>query len=392
MKKILTAIAFLALLLGACKQQYQYPGGDQYKDLYMPQANSITVTKGLLMSDSAQSILYSASYGGPGKPSSSITVNFDASPALVDSFNNKNGTSYEALPEGSYDLQKQGVIPANGFSTGSLKLNVKTKGILNVFESYLLPVSIKANSANLKLNEDLKTTYFLITPSYAPGEVPRQHVLKLDNGSVKAFPYGLGANLALIARQADNNMYRFPLNSDNTFASPATIGIGWGNVQIFIPFDDRWVIRTDDGSMVQYLWSQTGDFQGGGQVGAGWDNNDIILGYKNNIYNRNRDTKKLTRWPYAGCFCGGVFDVGGDWSSYTQIIPYKNTILGITATGDLWENQVSETGDVSGTRQVGSGWDIYTTVIPFGDALLGLDSNGDVWRYEFDPRGFWALK
>lgn len=392
MKRILTVFASMTILLCACSKQYDYPEDAQYKNLYMPQANNQTITKGLMMSDTAQTLIYSAYYGGPGKPDHTINVTFKASPSLVDSFNNANGTAYTVLPENSYELTDKGTINAGSFSTGSLELKVKTKGVLNVFESYLLPVSISANDAGLRINSNLQTTFFLITPSYAPGEVPREKVLHLDNGSVQAFPYGSGVNQALIVRQADNNMYRFPLKADGSFDAPATIGIGWGNVQIFIPFDDRWVIRRDDGAMVQYLWSQTGDFQGGGQVGAGWDNNDLILGYKNNIYNRNTVSKKLTRWPYAGCFCGGVFDVGGDWSAYSQIIPYKNTLLGITPSGDLWESQVSETGDVSNTRKVGSGWDLYTKVIPFGNDLLGLDSNGDVWRYHFDPRGFWALK
>jgi hypothetical protein len=390
MKNFLT-IALIALLFSACKQDYQYPGGDQYINLYMPQANS-TITSGLMVSDTAQSLRYSASFGGPGRPDHDVKVNFKVNAAQVDSFNVQNGTSYVMMPQGSYEIEETGTIPAGSLSTGSLKLKVMTKNVLKVFESYLLPVSIVSNDAGLRLSDNLKTTYFLITPSYAPGEVPREHVLKLDDGTVQAFPYGLGANLALIVRQKDNNMYRYPLKSDGTFASPATIGIGWGNVQIFIPFDDRWVIRRDDAAMVQYMWSQTGDFQGGNDVGAGWGNNDLIFGYKNNIYNRDAASKALTRWPFAGCFCGGVFGVGGSWGNYTQIIPFKNTFLGVTASGELWESQVSGTGEVSGTRKVGSGWDIYTKVIPFGNDLLGLDSKGDVWRYKFDSRGFWALK
>jgi Domain of unknown function (DUF1735) len=392
MKRILTAFASITVLLCACSKQYNYPEDGQYKDLYMPQANNPTVTFGLPMSDTAQQLVYSASYGGPGKPDHDIAVTFTATPSLVDSFNTVNGTNYTVLPANSYELTDKGTIYAGTLSTGSLRLKVKTKDVLNVFESYLLPVSISANDAGLPVKSNLQTTFFLITPSYAPGEVPREKVLHVDNSSVQAFPYGTGANLALIVRQADNNMYRFPLKADNTFDAPSTIGNGWGNVQIFIPFDDRWVIRRDDGAMVQYLWSQTGVFQGGNDVGAGWDNNDLIIGYKNNIYNRNTVSKHLTRWPFAGCFCGGVFDVGGDWSLYNQIIPYKNTLLGVTPSGDLWESQVSEAGDVSNTRKVGSGWDLYVKVIPFGNDLLGLDSNGDIWRYHFDSRGFWALK
>lgn len=391
MRAILKTTIIITLLFSACKQDYDYPGGDEYKNLYMPQANQV-ITKGLLMSDTAQVLSFSASYGGPGKPGSNIEVGFDVSPSLVDTFNLRNGTSYAMMPEGSYDLDKQGTISSGSLSTGSLKLKVKTKGVLNVFESYLLPVSIKSNNANLRLNDQLSTTYFLVTPSYAPGEVPRQKVLKIDNGNLLAFPYGSGANLALIVRQANTNMYRFTVNPDGTFSAGTAIGFGWGNVQIFIPFSDRWVIRRDDGAMVQYLWSQTGEFQGGNEVGSGWDNNDLIIGYKNNIYNRNKVSKALTRWPFAGCFCGGVFNVAGDWNTYTQIIPYKNTLLGVTASGDLYENQVTESGEVSGTRKVGSGWDIYTKVIPFGDDLLGLDNEGNIWRYKFDTRGFWALR
>lgn len=392
MKIFVTALVALTFLLAACSKKYDFPADPQYVNLYMPQATSTTITKGLLMSDEAQSLQFSVYYGGPGKPGQNINISFAASPSLVDSFNTANGTTYTILPEISYDLDKQGTIPAGSLTSGTLQLKVKTKGFLNVFESYLLPVSITSNDANLRVNANLKTTFFLITPSYAPGEVPREKVLTLDNGSLQAFPYASGDNIALIVRRADNNMWRYPKSAGNGFDAPHQIGTGWGDVRSFMPLDDRWVIWRENGTMAQFQWSPTGQFQGGYDVGSGWNNNDMIVGYKNQIYNRNIDTKALTRWPFAGCFCGGVFPVSGDWSSYTQIIPYKNTLLGVTASGDLWENQVTAAGEVSGTRKVGSGWDLYTKVIPFGDALLGLDSNGDVWRYNFDSRGFWALK
>jgi hypothetical protein len=364
-----------------------------YSKIYMPLAENNPQIKGVNISDIPDTVFCSAYVGGLNSPANDLTVKFMVDPAKVDVYNQMNGTDYQLMPEGSFDiLSPEATIAAGARTTGTVPIVLKSKGFIDPFETYLLPVTISYDGPDANVNTSLSTVYYLLTGSYAPGEVPREHVLKLENGSLQAFAFGTGENAALVVRHTDNDMYRYPLNADGTFASPDRIGIGWGNVNIFISYGDRWLVRTDDGGIWQYLWTQDGTYISSNQVGWGWEGFDIIIGFNGYVMNRSSVDGAFTRWPYVDCFCGGVFPVNGNWTTFTQIIPYKNTLLGITTDGKLIEQQMTAEATFISSREIGSGWDIYTKVIPFGDDLLAMDSNGDVWRYKFDPRGNWVLK
>jgi hypothetical protein len=142
----------------------------KYVNLYMPQARHNPNKKDLLIIDSTYTYIYGAAYGGAGKPASDIKINFEVNPALVDTFNLHNFTSYKLLPKGSYQMQSDSMnvtIPASQKSTQPLKLKISPLGHLKDDVKYLLPITLTEENGNVKINKEKQTTYFLVSGSYA---------------------------------------------------------------------------------------------------------------------------------------------------------------------------------------------------------------------------------
>lgn len=137
---------------------------DKFAKVYMPLARNKAETYTLVTGiDTSITITYGATYGGPGEPNKNINVSFSVAPALVDSFNYDNSTSYKLLPDKAYKLGKASTIIPAGESFSS-RLTLKFIGNIDIEEDkYLLPVTMQVNSENVPINENLKTTYFLIT-------------------------------------------------------------------------------------------------------------------------------------------------------------------------------------------------------------------------------------
>ncbi len=169
MKKItykqLFSVAVLFLLLPGCKDEVNLPDQDEskYSQLYMPQAVNGLVSTKLEIKMEDQFLIYGANIGGTGYPEQDIKVDFRVDTTLVAAYNTANNTAYKLLPANSYELSSaDAVIKKGSTSTEPLKVNVKTSGpnAIEMFKSYLLPISIHSNHL---INENLKTTYFLIT-------------------------------------------------------------------------------------------------------------------------------------------------------------------------------------------------------------------------------------
>lgn len=166
MQKILFYCSMiLAVVVTACKDDYDLPDQpiESFTKIYMPQA-VITPSEYILkISDSVQAITYSASYGGQNYPDRDIEVSFEVNDALVDSFNQANGTSYAKMPEKGYSISNTtATIPAGKLSTGPLTIGVRTNGpgAIDILKDYLLAVSIR--TADEKINEQLRTAFFKI--------------------------------------------------------------------------------------------------------------------------------------------------------------------------------------------------------------------------------------
>lgn len=165
--KIFAILISAVLLLESCSDKVTLPPQplSDYEKIYMPQAVNNPVKKVLLVSDTAQPVVYGANYGGQDYPAQDIAVDFAINPVLVDSFNKKNNTSYKTLPAGSYSFtQTSAVIQKGKLATQPLELKISTGGpnAINVLTDYLLPVTLTAVKSSIKVNEDLRTTYFVI--------------------------------------------------------------------------------------------------------------------------------------------------------------------------------------------------------------------------------------
>ncbi|TZF86024.1 DUF1735 domain-containing protein (plasmid) [Pedobacter sp. BS3] len=174
-------IMFAGLFLYTCKYNTDIANPGDYVKIYMPQATDAPAKRTFVMADTLQTIIYGAAYGGTDYPGNDIEVSFKVDNSLVQDFNTKNGTDYAVMPQGSYELQTTSATIKKGeLKTAPLKIKIKTAGSLEAFKQYLLPVSIEQVSGNLPVNENLRTSYFLV-------EAQR------DGISLKVMSYGKGS-------------------------------------------------------------------------------------------------------------------------------------------------------------------------------------------------------
>jgi hypothetical protein len=398
MKKIVQISSFIfCILIAGCSKEVDInlavQDAESYSMLYMPQANGNPVVKSLSLSPSPYTINYSAYLGGSLDNNSTINVKFGISEAMVSEFNLKNGTDYKLMPAGSYTLnQPEAVINSGSKNTGVLKLSVKTQGFIQPFQSYLLPVGI--TQAGAKINPALQTTYFLITGSFAPGEVPRE----------KAYAFGANAGLMyfdfngnMIGKRPDGTLLLYPAGANGTFNAPRQIGVGWNIFNtVFYYGGNRLIGRftAGGGDIAQYSIDQNGNFGASKTIGFGWGIFTKIIPYKGTLLGIDANGS-MNMYPLdaAGNFdFGRIKTIGSGWAGFTQIIPYENSLLAVEAGGDMYQFPLSEDGIFGAKTKVGSGWDMYTAVFSAGKDLLVLDAAGDLWRYKFNPVGFWPLK
>lgn len=134
----------------------------KYAKIYIPQARNSPVEYDVVTGiDSVQVFNYQAVYGGPGKPTHDIKVQFRVDTSLVDSFNIKHFTSYPLLPKSNYELSGlSATIPAGQDFSPALTLTINgSQGIPD--NKYLLPITISQTNADVPVNEDLRTAYFV---------------------------------------------------------------------------------------------------------------------------------------------------------------------------------------------------------------------------------------
>lgn len=207
--KIGAALGMASLLFASCGRDSDLLSNisDSIAVVYMPQAVNSPAAYSFDRSVATDSIIYGACYGGPHAPASDIQVQFRADASLADRFNVNNYTNYPVLPEGSYELeQSASVIPAGKYNTPALKLRVRFDKLDGV-GNYLLPVSITTDA---KVNEALRTTYFLVNAKYTSNPFPMfdRAVWKITAFSSEE-PTGEGAANGHAVHALDGN--------DNTF-------------------------------------------------------------------------------------------------------------------------------------------------------------------------------
>ena len=372
------------------KEDLDFHTGDQFSKVYIPQANRNPILKQVNLTDTTYVYTINAFYGGPKKAESDIIVDFEVDEEKVATFNELNSTNYQVLPASSYILKQNAATIKTGASASDLiQIELKPKGFLEPFISYLLPITI--TSASESINESLQTVYFEVFASYAPGEVPREKVLSLgeyENG--KLFGYG---DAMLVGKNPSGALILYQENEEGQYVEIKQIGVGFNS------FNDLFYFKPDriigfDANITQYLFNQNQVYVSSRRIGTGWNIFQKIIPYSKYLIGV-RPTGGATSYEYneAGDINSATIkDVANDWNRYKQLIAYENSLLAIEHNGSLWQIPMSETG-VPGTRvRVGEGWNIYKHIIVTGTDVLGLDTEGDLWRYRFNPKGFWPLE
>ncbi len=131
--------------------------------VYMPQATRLPAEYVFQRNAQYAEMIYGASYGGPHTPKSDISVRFSIDPGKTGNFNDEFFTQYPIMPDGSFELERQeAVIAAGQVATAPLNIKVHLDKLEGV-GGYLLPVTV---TSGVKMNEQLRTTYFLVKALY----------------------------------------------------------------------------------------------------------------------------------------------------------------------------------------------------------------------------------
>ncbi|RKO70145.1 DUF1735 domain-containing protein [Sphingobacterium puteale] len=168
--KIITILSFLIALFTCLScEKIDIPKQEEinnYNLVYMSAATRIN-NEIILYKDSTYRLTYGASFGGGiDYPSDNVKVDFEVNKDSVGAYNKINGTNYDILPESCFSLSAfTSSIDKNSLSTMPLSIQINpTKG-MELFKTYLLPVSIRKIEGNAQINQNLATAYYLITSS-----------------------------------------------------------------------------------------------------------------------------------------------------------------------------------------------------------------------------------
>jgi len=384
------------MLFGACSEVIVYePDAEEialYNKVYMPRANQQVTNTALSLGGEAKTFVYSAYLGGSSDAPSDIAVTFAARPEKVEEFNMANGTNYKLLPADNYTLEvPDAVIKAGNRKTGNHTLTVTPGNSLAMFENYILPLGI--TQAGTKVNEQLGTTYYTFSVSYARGEVPRELVLSMGTNWGNIICNGVRGSLIIRNTALDILVYT-PDDEGKFTHPPRTVGVFWDASESFYYVNENSVVVRNVppyaglfsfGVTPDYGLPQANPFW----LGDAWNQYVIIPFGEYFLTVDNRGV--LRRQPVLSNVNAAKTEVGSGFI-YKQVLTYQNSLLALEPNGNLWLYSMSELAVPGARRRVGEGWDMYEKIIVSGDDILALDSNGDVYRYNFNPLGYYPVK
>lgn len=399
MKKYIIYLSLASVLLGAsCSKVTLFEADSEeialYSKVYMPRAERGPVSAAISTQGTDITYTYSAYLGGPVTYKDGISLVFAIDEAKVAAYNQENGTDYKLLPASNYALETtSGMIPAGSRSTSDYKLTVKQSTQLEMFQTYLLPLTIN-NAQGAALNDKLTTSYYIFNVTYQTGQVPNTKVLSL--GTNWGNLLSNGARGTLIRRNTVNDILLYTPDAQGNFSTaPRTILFNWADTESFYLVNETSIVVRN-----YPYWAGLFNFVIDAQhniigaptfwLGDFWDKYTLVP-FKN--YFLTIDAQGvMRRQPTLTDINATKTQVGTGFTGFKQILSYTDYLLAVGNDGKLWLYNMSADGIPGSRRQVGQGWDMYTKIIVSGTDILGLDSKGDVYRYKFDPRGFYPLK
>jgi len=411
MKRISYLICGLVITLYACSDEVVIDSSiaeaNDYGNVYIPQAAKTENRISVYVSNMPQSFNFSAGYGGFKPAGQDIKVNFEVNIALVDAYNEANAKDFLPMPEGSYSMEKsEAFIKAGTYNTGALKMNIHGEK-LEAAKFYLLPVSITGITEGEKLNKNLRDAYFIISGAYEPGNVPRELAYSFGNidnaGGVIFF-----RNDDMVQRTPDGFLLVYKTDENGVFDEPRVIsGPGWEALSIVFFNSNNMMYGkfADNGNIERYFFDENYNYLGQGTIGWGWFDHVIMMPFKDFMLLGVLDDGRLRAWNLVSdgsLNWGNLGDIvgrpGRNYLDYIHLFPYiwaeddSGYLIAVDETGVMLLIPVSDSGSLASEVNIGFGWDMYVKVFSSGTDLLALDENGDLWRYRFNPHISWPLK
>ncbi|MFC3197931.1 DUF1735 domain-containing protein [Parapedobacter deserti] len=387
----------LLTLFSACSKVIIYePSAEEielYSQIYMPRAERGAVSVPLSLAEQQLTFTYNAFLGGPIDARNDISVRFGVDPNKVAAYNETNNTDYQLLPEEAYELEvTHATIGAGQRTTGDFQLKIVSGPHLELFQNYLLPISIL--DAENSVNNMLATTYYLFSVSYEPGKVPRELVLSMGSNWGNILSNGVRGTL--IRRDANNDILVYEPDEQGVFsAAPQVAGINWDASESFYYVNENTIVvrnypywaglfnfRVDD----DYVLHGADPFW----LGDFWDQFRLIP--FNDFFLTVDGGGVMRRQPALTDVNAPKTEVGSGFGGFKQLLAYDDSLLALAHDGRLWLYEMSDQAVPGPRRQVGSGWEMYQQIIVSGSDILALDGAGDVYRYKFNPNGFFPLK
>jgi hypothetical protein len=248
--KVNTVLVIATALYG-CEATVDLPNQplEAYSKIYMPQAVNGAISKTLKIKDSVQTVIYGANFGGLGYPDADIALSFNVNKAVVDSFNTANKTNYPILPDGSYTLSNPtAVIQKGALSTAPFNIAFKTvgAGAMNALKTYVLPISVSSSTS--KVNEALRTTFYLIKAQPDLNDYPnynRSTFKVIDFSSQEANREGPNNGRCIFTFDGDKNTFWHSQWQGGNFTSPHYFTVDMGETKTLHGFS--FIGRQNDG-------------------------------------------------------------------------------------------------------------------------------------------------
>lgn len=396
------SLLLLAIVWGSCSKVIIYEPTEEekanYSRVYMPVAERGLTTVSLSNQAEEKVFTFNAYLGGPIDAGEDISVTFAVDNSKIAAYNEANQTNYKALPAEAYQLAAtQATIKAGERSTPVLEAKVISGDHLELFETYLMPISITQASASL--NEDHTTAYFLFPVSYPPGEVPRELIGSFGPDWGRYLTnYSRGS---LLRHDHNFDMWVHKPDAEGKFtAEPQNIGQYWVDSESFYLIDDasmvvrnhpywaglfRFSIRED------YIMDAFGPWETF-WLGDFWDQY-VMIPFGDYMLTVEGDGTLKRQSMYSHPNAGKV-ELASGFNGFRQILSYQNeALLALDNTGRLWYYPMSDQAEPGPRRLAGTGWQQYTQILVSDEGdILALDPAGDLYRYVFNPVGFYPLQ
>jgi len=172
------AVILISLVIHSCKKKEEHFAVTPSDGIFItPVTSGRNVNEvNVLLASEPSNVDFGISLYRTANADVSAAVGIDKS--LISSYNQKNNTNYQPMPNGSFSFSKENVTITNGTkATDTLQLQIKGF-LLEEDVSYLLPLKIKSVSGdNVILDENTSVQYFIIKgqlPNIARGKSTQQ--------------------------------------------------------------------------------------------------------------------------------------------------------------------------------------------------------------------------